>query len=247
MHYIIIDTETTGLPDDMNQPANNTKNWPHFLSIAWEVWEVWEEKEKPKEEEYGYEEATPWNESGWAIEGGEDAYNEAIEKWQTPHLMEKDNYLTLPRIGVVNSPEAFRVNKITPEMQADYGSDIRDILNELLDKVEEYSPCIIIAHNAAFDQPIIEAEMHRAGIEIPNWRWECTKEMSAHILIMPITEKQSKYRPDGTYKLPSLNELYQFLFNEPIPGREESHGAAQDAAACAACLLEMKKRGLVNI
>lgn len=39
--------------------------------------------DKPKPEDYGYQEANSFDdESGWMIEGGEEAYFEALRKWE---------------------------------------------------------------------------------------------------------------------------------------------------------------------
>ena len=36
---LILDTETTGLPADMNRPYTDVQNWPHMLSVAWRAYE----------------------------------------------------------------------------------------------------------------------------------------------------------------------------------------------------------------
>lgn len=33
--YLFFDTETTGLPDDENEPASNIDNWPRLVQLAW--------------------------------------------------------------------------------------------------------------------------------------------------------------------------------------------------------------------
>jgi DNA polymerase III subunit alpha len=35
MRYMVIDTETNGLPQDFKAPIEDTKNWPRIVSIAW--------------------------------------------------------------------------------------------------------------------------------------------------------------------------------------------------------------------
>lgn len=37
---------------------------------------------RPQPKDFGYEEPSPWDEGGWVIEGGEAAYEDALEKWQ---------------------------------------------------------------------------------------------------------------------------------------------------------------------
>lgn len=36
-NILFLDTETVGLPGDMNQPYTNHANWPECVSIAWIV------------------------------------------------------------------------------------------------------------------------------------------------------------------------------------------------------------------
>jgi DNA polymerase III subunit alpha len=35
MKYMVIDTETNGLPQNFRAPVEDTKNWPRLISIAW--------------------------------------------------------------------------------------------------------------------------------------------------------------------------------------------------------------------
>lgn len=198
---LILDTETTGLPANMDAPYTDTKNWPHMISIAWQIFE----------------------------DGG--------------RKKEMDGCIIAPREGVINSPKAMAVNKITPEMQEEEGVEIRFVMERLKGKMLLARQ--IVAHNVQFDKGIIGAEFARLGILMPEREWLCTKEDIGNLLQLPPTEAQRKYRPEIEYKQPRLDELCQFLFGKPVPGREESHGARQDAAACAECYWELRKRGLI--
>ena len=77
---------------------------------------------KPKPEDYGYETATGFDsESGWMIEGGEEAYYEALEKWNKanasftpgPWFYTKDEHFMY---GVYGDPVC-RVRGITPDVR----------------------------------------------------------------------------------------------------------------------------------
>lgn len=203
---LILDTETTGLPANMNAPHTDTENWPHMLSVAWEVYQ----------------------------DSGE--------------FLRKENYIVAPRFGVVNN--AVHINGITPEIQEREGVHIDGILEDLFWEIGKSAR--VVAHNAQFDAGIIGAEFERNGwgrgveiLGIGGESWFCTKEDIGNLLQLPPTEAQLKYRPEIEYKQPKLDELYQFLFGKPVPGREESHGARQDAAACAKCYWELKRRNLI--
>jgi len=195
---LVIDTETTGLPADMNAPYTDTDNWPHMLSIAWVM---------------------------YTAEGEQ---------------IRRQSFYIGPRPGVTN--RAIHINGITDEKLAE-GSAADIVLIELA--MEMNSADMIIAHNVEFDRNVIGAEFVRAGLSMPKRKWFCTKEDIGNLLNLPPSEAQRKYRPEVEYKQPRLDELYQFLFGKPVPGRETHHGAEQDAAACAACYWELKKRSLI--
>ena len=144
------------------------------------------------------------------------------------------DYIVAPRPGVENG--ATHINGITPEMQETYGTEIRVILKKLLEAFADAD--LVVAHNVQFDQPVIFAELDRLGYEIPWKEWYCTKAQSVDLCRIP--NPSSRYA--GKWKWPSLDELHQFLFNEPIKGRDEFHGAAVDMWACARCYYEMQRR-----
>jgi DNA polymerase III epsilon subunit-like protein len=149
------------------------------------------------------------------------------------------SYIVAPRDGVVNSPEAMRVNGITPELQKREGFPIGAILEELGWAINAAG--LVVAHNAVFDRPVIEAEFLRANLDVPKCNWFCTKEDIGNLLQLPPTERQKMYRPDIKYKQPSLAELYEYCFGtKDIPGREQFHGSKVDAEACAACYWKLK-------
>lgn len=143
-------------------------------------------------------------------------------------------YIVAPRPSVFNT--AAHINGITPEMQAEKGAEISLVLNALLENFD-YAD-LVVCHNAAFDQPVLFAEMDRLGIEPPEIEWYCTKQESVELCRIP--NKSSRY--PGQYKWPSLDELHFFLFNEPIKGREQFHNALTDVRATARCYFEMQKR-----
>lgn len=144
------------------------------------------------------------------------------------------DYIVAPRPGVEN--RAAHINSITPEMQEKFGVEIYLILEELLEAFADAD--LVVAHHVQFDQSVIFAELDRLGYEIPWKEWYCTKAQSADICKIPNPSK----RYAGKWKWPSLDELHQFLFNEPIKGRDEFHGAAVDMWACARCYYEMQRR-----
>ncbi len=137
-------------------------------------------------------------------------------------------------------PEAAsRIHGITQEIAEENGIELWKAL-EKFGKV--LSGCeLIVAHNYWFDFPVVAAEMvrcsHNKSVLLEKTPWYCTKEQSTDLCKIPNT---SRY--PGQYKWPSLDELHQFLFDEPIPGRETYHDAMTDVRATARCYFEMQKR-----
>lgn len=114
------------------------------------------------------------------------------------------------------------MNGITNDMVAKcqtfrgYAEGIRDIIER---------SDFVVAHNAAFDRDMIDAEIKRLGMTPIAWpRIICTVEATIHL---------------KGYRL-TLSALHQLLFNEPFKG---AHRARADVEALARCVVELIKRG----
>lgn len=140
-------------------------------------------------------------------------------------------------------PEAAtKIHGISTDNAITEGFLIWDVLNKF-GQVLSLSE-LIVAHNYWFDFPIVAAEMVRCGhhksVLLEKTPWYCTKEQSTDLCKIP--KLTSYYKNSSRYKWPSLDELHQFLFNEPIPGREQFHDAMIDVRATARCYFEMQRR-----
>src|SRR5690606_24730617 len=86
-----------------------------------------------------------------------------------------------------------------------------------------------------FDVNIMGCEYHRLGMDciMPSMRVldTCT-EVSASLCQLP----GGRY---GKFKLPTLTELHQYLFNKPFA---EAHNATADVEATTRCFLELIRR-----
>lgn len=87
--------------DDVNLvPYIHAKPIPDCIDISFAFPQLINKPEPPKKkyppfptaEDYGYEEPNLYEEGGWTLEGGEEAYNDAVEKWyqkyRCPECME---------------------------------------------------------------------------------------------------------------------------------------------------------------
>lgn len=100
---------------------------------------------------------------------------------------------------------------------------------------------IKVAHNIAFDNPIVGAEMIRAGVTHELFKYKrgiCTMSTSTQYCQLP--------KPNGGwgYKWPKLEELHQKLFNCGFDG---AHDAMADVTATKDCFFELVKLGLIKI
>jgi DNA polymerase-3 subunit epsilon len=119
--------------------------------------------------------------------------------------------------------EGTSLHKVLPQFNADVGKATR-----------------IIAHNLAFDLPIVHTEFVRCRLETNLLEKEnfCTMKPREIVSWCKIP-KASGYG----YKWPTLSELHLQLFEEEFTG---CHNAGADVEACARCYFELRKRGIIG-
>lgn len=93
----------------------------------------------------------------------------------------------------------------------------------------------VVAHNLAFDSGVVAAECTRCGVANPlaGMPSFCTMEASVGVCGL---------RRPGGLKWPTLTELHRTLFGSVYSG---AHDAGNDAAACARCFFELRRRGVI--
>ncbi len=105
-----------------------------------------------------------------------------------------------------------------------------NLFKEVLDKTQ-----FLVGQNVGFDINIMGAEFYRSGVEnslanLPVLD-TCTEDTA---LLCQIPGGRG-----GKFKLPTLTELHEFLFNEPF---SEAHNAAADVEATCRCFFELVRR-----
>lgn len=151
------------------------------------------------------------------------------------------------------SPIITNITRITRELCDEKGVDIVDALHAFYNA---YLICnTIIAHNIAFDQTLIEVEVHRnlnclyerklnplclfntLFNKINNIRLYCTMKQGKDICNILVERKPDAKITNIVYKkFPKLSELHQKLFNS-VP--DNLHDASIDTRACLRCYLKM--------
>jgi len=147
-------------------------------------------------------------------------------------LIEHQDYIVRP--DGFNIPyDAERIHGISTDLALEQGISLAEALekfNIVLSKSK-----FIVGQNVGFDVNIMGSEFHRHGLETPLAAMKvldtCT-ELTAEMIKIPGGR-------GGKFKLPTLTELHQYLFNEPF---SEAHNATADVEATTRCFLELVKR-----
>ncbi len=131
-------------------------------------------------------------------------------------------------------PDAVRVHGITTDAAMRLGVPLSVVLEAFRRGVAGSGT--VVAHNMAFDSRVVAAECARCGVANPlaGMPLVCTMEASVGVCNL---------RRPGGLKWPTLLELHRTLFGSTYAG---AHDAENDAAACARCFFELKRRGVIG-
>ena len=187
---------------------------------------------------------------------------------QKKEIVKIFNKYICPPDNVFINTKITEITGITRQICNEKGINIVDALKEFYDA---YMNCgIIISHNLAFDQALIEVEIHRNydklkhqnidGLllfnslfnKINNKELYCTMKTGKNICnivkeaIVPIQETGALItnKPRTYIKYPKLSELYEKLFSE-IP--QNLHDAKIDTLLCLRCFMKLKYDIIINI
>ncbi|HZW77040.1 MAG TPA: DNA polymerase III subunit alpha [Flavobacteriaceae bacterium] len=126
-----------------------------------------------------------------------------------------------------------KVHGISTELAAQQGVPLSEAVEAFVNAVKRAK--FIVGQNVEFDLNIMGAEFYRLGIENPLVEARildtCT-EVTAQLCQIPGGR-------GGRFKLPTLTELHEFLFEETF---QEAHNATADVEATTRCFLELVRR-----
>jgi DNA polymerase III epsilon subunit-like protein len=127
------------------------------------------------------------------------------------------------------------VHGITTDRALREGAPLKATLSLFLADAEGFKPDLVVAHNVAFDRPVLLAELLRTGLgaSFAGLPCFCTMVGSTNLCRLE--------RPDGSYKWPTLNELHLRLFGA---GLGLAHDAGADVLSCAKCFFKLREMGL---
>jgi DNA polymerase-3 subunit alpha len=147
-------------------------------------------------------------------------------------LIEHQDYLVQPE-GFNIPYDAERIHGISTELAQQQGATLADVLDKF--NIALSKTKFIVGQNLGFDINIMGAEFHRMGVDSQMSSMKildtCT-EVTASLLKLPGGR-------GGKFKLPTLTELHQYLFNKPF---SEAHNATADVEATTRCFFELIRR-----
>ena len=152
-------------------------------------------------------------------------------------LVEVKNFIIKPE-GFDIPFNASKIHGISTERALKTGQDLTFVLTEFNEALSKAK--FVIGHNVNFDLNIVGAEFHRVGAESPMMEMEkldSCSETTATLCQIPGGR-------GGKFKLPKLQELHQFLFQEEFA---EAHNASADVEATARCFLELVRKKVLTL
>ena len=151
-------------------------------------------------------------------------------------LIRHENYLIQPD-GFTIPFDSEKIHGISTALAEEQGVLLAEVLQKFhaaLDAVD-----FVVGHNVGFDRNIMGAEYLRAGL---------ADVLEDKVVIDTCTEETAQFCQlpggrGGKFKLPTLSELYRFLFKE---GFEDAHNATADVEATTRAFLELLRQEKIH-
>ena len=147
-------------------------------------------------------------------------------------VIEHQDYLIQPE-GFDVPYDAERIHGISTALAQKEGIPLQEVLEKF--NVALTKTKFVVGQNVGFDINIMGAELYRLGVantlQEPPVLDTCT-EITASLCQIPGGR-------GGKYKLPTLTELHQFLFDQPFA---EAHNATADVEATTRCFFELVRK-----
>ncbi|RZN84220.1 MAG: DNA polymerase III subunit alpha [Winogradskyella sp.] len=148
------------------------------------------------------------------------------------NCIEHQDYLIKP--DGFNIPyDAEKIHGISTELAQEQGVALVEVLEKF--NIAMSKTKFIVGQNVGFDVNIMGAEYVRGNVANPLQELPVLDTCTEHTA----TLCQIPGGRGGKYKLPTLTELHQFLFNTPFG---EAHNATADVEATTRCFLELVRR-----
>lgn len=157
--------------------------------------------------------------------------------WQLHDAMgnciDHQDYLVKP--DGFNIPyDAEKIHGISTELAQEQGIPLAEMLAKFNDALSKTK--FVVGQNVKFDLNIMGAEFVRGNIANPLQELPVLDTCTEHTASM-CQIPGGRY---GKFKLPTLTELHEFLFNTPF---DEAHNATSDVEATTRCFFELVRLG----
>ncbi|RFN59416.1 DNA polymerase III subunit alpha [Marixanthomonas ophiurae] len=150
------------------------------------------------------------------------------------NVIEHQDYLIQPE-GFTIPFDAEKIHGISTALAQQKGIPLADVAEKFAEALSKTK--FVVGQNVGFDLNIMGAEFHRLEMHNPLPQLPvldtCT-ETTAQLCQIPGGR-------GGKFKLPTLTELHEFLFNKPFA---EAHNATADVEATTRCFLELVRRNI---
>ena len=151
-------------------------------------------------------------------------------------LIRHEDYLISPD-GFTIPFDSEKIHGISTALAENQGTPLAEVLNKFHTALNEVE--FVVGHNVSFDRNIMGAEYLRSGLE---------DVFEQKAVIDTCTEEtarlcQIKGGRGGKFKLPTLSELYYFLFQERF---EDAHNATADVEVTTRALFELLRKEFIH-
>ena len=151
-------------------------------------------------------------------------------------LIRHEDYLISPD-GFTIPFDSEKIHGISTALAENQGTPLAEVLNKFHTALNEVE--FVVGHNVSFDRNIMGAEYLRSGLE---------DVFEQKAVIDTCTEEtaglcQIAGGRGGKFKLPTLSELYFFLFQERF---EDAHNATADVEATTRALFELLRKEFIH-
>ncbi|WP_411893283.1 DNA polymerase III subunit alpha [Winogradskyella sp. A2] len=148
------------------------------------------------------------------------------------NCIEHQDYLIQP--NGFNIPfDAEKIHGISTELAQEQGVPLNKVLNKFNDALNRAK--FVVGQNVKFDLNIMGAEFVREDIVNQLQELPVLDTCTEHTAVLC----QLPGGRGGKFKLPTLTELHEYLFNQPFA---EAHNATADVEATTRCFLELIRR-----
>ncbi|MEM7185760.1 MAG: DNA polymerase III subunit alpha [Bacteroidota bacterium] len=152
-------------------------------------------------------------------------------------LLEHQEHLVIPD-GFDIPYDSERIHGISTALATEKGLPLEKVATQFREVLAKAK--FVVGQNVGFDVNIMGCELYRLGMDdpMPNMAVldTCT-ETTAQLCQLPGGR-------GGKFKLPTLTELHQFLFDQPF---DEAHNASADVEATSRCFFELVRRSVFTV